>query len=735
MNKLLRKTFLGYFFTYIVILALTLVLLVPIYQMAYNSSRNLIERNLTSKLSESLDRLANELMTLELYAASFADSTEMVDTAYRPDTNNMHLIRAIQLQERLRDPFISKSLLVGDIIVLFSGSDYVVSKGIVQDRDRYWGNTIYIEGMTRDEFEELLLGERRAFFARRNVQTKYMTRSEDSICINYFSQTSTQTYYAISAVIPCSSIYEIMSEEIVDEYGWMRITDASGNVLYDSLDGGADARDEWTYEYTSSIMPIKLEAGVDNGVFAGAVSGVQRTIVAYCLAAFGIVVILSVVMAFRLYMPIHEYVQFVSAQKWMDPQASMQNLRQCITESTRRFTINTEALQQKLNQMRAHYQNAVLLSLADDAADMSTEQLIGCFGENPVFMGMYIVIRVYTGEHGGTAELDDMNRAYNYALEQVARQFNTYSVTSPRYLMIASVDSGDMEQVDAKLEAICERIAEMQSNRQTIVRLARSRPHFGLGELKAACSEANMIIMNLQPFVREGRYLLCYEQHAEVSDAAMLSTFYPNSLYSVIMSGNQGAIADQMAELRKQFTELYLSRRNRASAFYYNIVSVFELVQARLKAEVRIHEYDATWTVDETCNHLDSIARELGSLALERKKKPDSADAIIAFLNEHYCDRDLCLSMLSTQFDLSEAYISRMIKLKTGYTYSEYVELARMNRATELLRSTELGASEIAAMLGYEAPNTFFKAFKRVYRVSPGAYRDGAGAQHTDDAD
>ena len=58
----------------------------------------------------------------------------------------------------------------------------------------------------------------------------------------------------------------------------------------------------------------------------------------------------------------------------------------------------------------------------------------------------------------------------------------------------------------------------------------------------------------------------------------------------------------QMKELREQFTELYLSRPNRASAFYYNIVSVFELVLTRLKGNLDIAEYDAEWTVEATCD-------------------------------------------------------------------------------------------------------------------------------------
>ena len=103
----------------------------------------------------------------------------------------------------------------------------------------------------------------------------------------------------------------------------------------------------------------------------------------------------------------------------------------------------------------------------------------------------------------------------------------------------------------------------------------------------------------------------------------------------------------------------------------------------------------------------------------------DGADAIIDFIGEHYCDSDMCLSLLSQKFKLSEAYISRMIKVRTGSTYTEYLELMRMRRAAELLKSTDKSINDVALALGYETPNTFYKAFKRVYHVSPGAYRTG----------
>ena len=63
--------------------------------------------------------------------------------------------------------------------------------------------------------------------------------------------------------------------------------------------------------------------------------------------------------------------------------------------------------------------------------------------------------------------------------------------------------------------------------------------------------------------------------------------------------------------------------------------------------------------------------------------------------------------------------------MRTGSTYTEYLELMRMRRAAELLKSTDKSINYVALALGYETPNTFYKAFKRVYHVSPGVYRTG----------
>jgi transcriptional regulator GlxA family with amidase domain len=52
-----------------------------------------------------------------------------------------------------------------------------------------------------------------------------------------------------------------------------------------------------------------------------------------------------------------------------------------------------------------------------------------------------------------------------------------------------------------------------------------------------------------------------------------------------------------------------------------------------------------------------------------------------------------------------------------------YVTRARMRRAAEILRSTDLSTGAVAAAVGYRSGASLARSFRRRYRISPAAYR------------
>lgn len=78
------------------------------------------------------------------------------------------------------------------------------------------------------------------------------------------------------------------------------------------------------------------------------------------------------------------------------------------------------------------------------------------------------------------------------------------------------------------------------------------------------------------------------------------------------------------------------------------------------------------------------------------------------------------------QVFLSPNYFGDLIKKETGKTAQEFIQLATMNRAKELLAEGEMAVSEIAWQLGFKYPHHLSRLFKKLVGVTPGEYRKQA---------
>jgi transcriptional regulator GlxA family with amidase domain len=73
--------------------------------------------------------------------------------------------------------------------------------------------------------------------------------------------------------------------------------------------------------------------------------------------------------------------------------------------------------------------------------------------------------------------------------------------------------------------------------------------------------------------------------------------------------------------------------------------------------------------------------------------------------------------------DLAERSFKRRFTKATGYTPIEYVQHLRVEEAKRRLERTDTPIDEISWRVGYEDPAFFRRLFKRITRLTPGAYR------------
>jgi two-component system response regulator YesN len=94
----------------------------------------------------------------------------------------------------------------------------------------------------------------------------------------------------------------------------------------------------------------------------------------------------------------------------------------------------------------------------------------------------------------------------------------------------------------------------------------------------------------------------------------------------------------------------------------------------------------------------------------------------IHYIEENY-GRDLPLEEVAKSVALSPSYFSSFFKKETGKSFVEFVTEFRIERASELLCSTNLNTSEVAYRVGFNDPKYFARIFKRGVGVTPSEYR------------
>ncbi len=101
-----------------------------------------------------------------------------------------------------------------------------------------------------------------------------------------------------------------------------------------------------------------------------------------------------------------------------------------------------------------------------------------------------------------------------------------------------------------------------------------------------------------------------------------------------------------------------------------------------------------------------------------------TAQAIDIVLQHLRAEPDtITLSDLAYRLGYSYEHLSRMIKSATGKNFSTLRREFRLQRAANLLRSTNRSVEEIAQSCGYETRSQFYAQFKAVYGVTPAQYR------------
>ncbi len=95
---------------------------------------------------------------------------------------------------------------------------------------------------------------------------------------------------------------------------------------------------------------------------------------------------------------------------------------------------------------------------------------------------------------------------------------------------------------------------------------------------------------------------------------------------------------------------------------------------------------------------------------------------ILTYLEENYST--VSLEQLAGHLHYTVPYCSRYVKKLFGCTFSQLLNQIRFQKADLFLKNSSLTVNQISKMLGYENPENFMRAFKKIHKMTPSQYRE-----------
>jgi len=219
-------------------------------------------------------------------------------------------------------------------------------------------------------------------------------------------------------------------------------------------------------------------------------------------------------------------------------------------------------------------------------------------------------------------------------------------------------------------------------------------------------------------FVAPNQRIAAVETEGDYSGYTLL--FHPDFIRSYPLGNtikNYGFFQYSVAEA------LYLSDREKTT-----IISIFDNIAHELNTSIDNFSQDILISqIEQLLNYSN---RYYNRQFITRKvPHNDMLQQLDNLLTKYFDSNDTLVNgipavqAVAQQLHVSPRYLSDMLRHLTGFNTQQYIQNKLIEKAKDLLSTSNLTVAEIAYTLGFEHPQSFNKIFKRKTQVSPVDYR------------
>lgn len=153
--------------------------------------------------------------------------------------------------------------------------------------------------------------------------------------------------------------------------------------------------------------------------------------------------------------------------------------------------------------------------------------------------------------------------------------------------------------------------------------------------------------------------------------------------------------------------------------------------ESEVASDVEVENSEAEDAAAEVSAFEDSVADGFAALAQDAGEgeerlagsDEDLLNRFVQHIGDNMSDINLSIDDIASDMCMSRSNLFRKIKQITGMGPNEYMRLARLKRAAELLQERRHSIADICMLVGFNSPSYFSSCFKKQYGCLPKDYK------------
>ncbi|GIP32560.1 helix-turn-helix domain-containing protein [Paenibacillus sp. J2TS4] len=748
-----------------------LVMLIPLLLgwLVYNKSLAVMEKEAVKGMLGSLEQskqiLETRLTELDSIMQQLVWDPKI--NGFRNVTKPFHganTYRVLETRGSLYDHSVTNNFIL-DYFVVFKNSNLALSVGRSYPLPYFYKHVLNYDGMAYEDWRELVFGEH---FARTVLPARpvlYEGKSYEMVTeLQSFGYPGNVLGSAV-IVIDNQQIQKLLEGLDFSSGGWAAVVDEEGSMISglrihseDPLPVAAEELTDGRGVIRTTVDATKMMIAYTTSKYNGwtymaaqpvhavleKVNYIKKTTFLLTFLFLSLGVTISYVMAYRTSKPLRTIIHTIREKMGSDKAAGKDAFR-LIGDAVSGLIEDNRQLQVMLKRqaplLRASFFERLLKGewMSDKDAEAHLLHLGIDWLGRPCVVTIVDLSGRQTPVTEDWLEETDVNRIFVKELLRDKIGENGYMHDMAEHQIVIIYMGGE----GCTLECCKQWAAKLNEADRAIIDRLGIAPVYGVGNgydsiLQAAHSyEEAKKALHSAAIRQEGKTIVW---HRELTEEAGYG-YYPDSverkLFHLASAGDkQGTVETLEGVYEENFVRRRLSPPMLRLLIYQlwgtamkaaDQVSLSrdEIFEAYQLSHSRTEGFEGiTFAYRTICRTFEKLCDEIN----DRKKSQNVLllENMLSYIQASYGRSDLCLDGMSSDLQMNKVYLSQFFKEQTGVNFSDYVERLRMDKARELLKTTELPVNEIAVQTGYNSANTFCRAFKRINGLSTTDYRRSA---------